>query len=499
MSAHDDNKNGEGLSLHLDEVHDSSVTGLTVFEERQRTPEEKKIERKLLLKIDFIILPLLALVYFLASMDRGDLANAAVAGMSENLHLTGKQLANCVSLFYVGYIVFQLPGDLFLRKVTPPIQLCLAMVSWGLVTTLLSQARNYATLAGLRVVIGAAEAFVQAAPLYVTLWYKRNELASRIGILFSMQALAGSFNGLIAYGIETNLNGALGVAAWQWIFLIEGPITIACGFIILALLPPVPEKVRFGFTEAEKSMAMLRSREAYNTLHAKITPKQLLGLMKDVKIYLYIVLYCCTNVNLASVGGFLPLIIKSLGYKSVHAQLLTIPVFACAVTSILIFGFASDRTRHRGGFLVTAYAITAVGWIILLVAGVEHKKLAFGGTFVIAVGTYPTVILSLGWLNSNIIGFTKRAASLAAINMVGQSFSIAGSMVFDSPPTYRKGKIFALSFALLGMLVAALLMGYLHVQNHKKRQNQHTPDARERRRMDLEEICEDHPDFFYWL
>lgn len=154
MSAHDDNKNGEGLSLHLDEVHDSSVTGLTVFEERQRTPEEKKIERKLLLKIDFIILPLLALVYFLASMvcsgcaqrvydrsanfiqDRGDLANAAVAGMSENLHLTGKQLANCVSLFYVGYIVFQLPGDLFLRKVTPPIQLCLAMVSWGLVTTL---------------------------------------------------------------------------------------------------------------------------------------------------------------------------------------------------------------------------------------------------------------------------------------------------------------------------------------------------------------------------
>lgn len=68
MSAHDEVKNGEGLSLHLDEVHDSSITDLTVFKERQRTPEEKKIERKLLLKIDFIILPLLALVYFLASM-----------------------------------------------------------------------------------------------------------------------------------------------------------------------------------------------------------------------------------------------------------------------------------------------------------------------------------------------------------------------------------------------------------------------------------------------
>lgn len=92
-----------------------------------------------------------------------------------------------------------------------------------------------------------------------------------------------------------------------------------------------------------------------------------------------------------------------------------------------------------------------------------------------------------------------RAASLAAINMVGQSFSIAGSMVFDSPPTYRKGKIFALSFALLGVVVGALLMGYLRMENHKKRQNQHTPEAADRRRMDLEEICEDHPDFFYWL
>ena len=58
--------------------------------------------------------------------------------------------------------------------------------------------------------------------------------------------------------------------------------------------------------------------------------------------------------------------------------------------------------------MIIAYAITAVGWIILLVAGIERKKLAFGGTFVIAIGTYPTVILSLGWLNSNIIGFTKR-------------------------------------------------------------------------------------------
>jgi hypothetical protein len=121
-----------------------------------------------------------------------------------------------------------------------------------------------------------------------------------------------------------------------------------------------------------------------------------------------VVLYCCTNVNLASVGGFAPLIIKSLGYKSYHAQLLTIPVFACAWASILTFGFTSDRLKLRGPFLMAAYAIAAVGWIMLLVAGAEHKLVAFAGIFVVAIGTYPSVILNIGWMNTNIIGFTKR-------------------------------------------------------------------------------------------
>ena len=86
----------------------------------------------------------------------------------------------------------------------------------------LSVANNYPTIAGLRILIGAGEAFIQAAPLYLTLWYKRDELAKRAAIVFSMSALAGSMNGLIAYGVLENLNGLYGRAAWRWIFLIEG-------------------------------------------------------------------------------------------------------------------------------------------------------------------------------------------------------------------------------------------------------------------------------------
>lgn len=83
-------------------------------------------------------------------------------------------------------------------------------------------ANSYSALAGLRVGIGAGEAFLQAGVLYLSLWYKRSELASRGALFFSMAALAGAFNGLIAYGIIKNLDGVHGLPAWKWIFLIEG-------------------------------------------------------------------------------------------------------------------------------------------------------------------------------------------------------------------------------------------------------------------------------------
>ena len=72
----------------------------------------------------------------LSLQDRGDIGNAAVAGMSKDLHLTPQMLSNCSAMFFVGYIVFQLPGDLFLRVVTPPLQLALALMVWGLFTAL---------------------------------------------------------------------------------------------------------------------------------------------------------------------------------------------------------------------------------------------------------------------------------------------------------------------------------------------------------------------------
>lgn len=151
------------------------------------------------------------------------------------------------------------------------------------------------------------EAFLQAGPFFLSFWYKREELATRGAVFFGMSAVAGAFNGIIAYAIEKTLAGTGGWLAWRWLFLIEGVlksklghlspipandgclgvVSVGWGFVIIALLPPLPDQVRWGFNEKEKALAKQRQIEAYNDPSAKIRPKKVLEIFKDRRYYLY--------------------------------------------------------------------------------------------------------------------------------------------------------------------------------------------------------------------
>ncbi|OKL55581.1 hypothetical protein UA08_09178 [Talaromyces atroroseus] len=443
--------------------------GLDMHEMAVLSAEEMRAERRFVLKLDLIVLPLIAVMYFLATLDRGDISNAAVAGMNDELHITAHQLSQCVAFFYIGYIVCQIPGNLFMRMIGPNIQLGCAMIGWGLGTTLLCEAKNWQSIAGIRVMIGAIEAFIQAGPLYLTLWYRREELATRGAIFFSMMAVAGSMNGLIAYGVEYNLNGVHGWGAWRWIFLIEGIMSVGMGFVVLALLPSTPEKTTWMFSEKEREIAMRRSREAFNVAHTKIEPKQLIAVVKDPKV---------------------------------------------------VFVFVHE---YQSGMLLKLLAGNASSaWIFdttdPAVDNSSSRNLSFGSTFLVGMGTYPAVVLIQSWMNSNIIGFTKRyeicrdvadypptnadfpsrAGSLAFIMVFGQSFALLGAEIFDDAPHYYRGKGLSLGAMVVAPVVTLLFMFYLRRANDRKRRDQDSEEAAAKRALSLEEICDAHPDFMFW-
>lgn len=123
-----------------------------------------------------------------------------------------------------------------------------------------------------------------------------------------------------------------------------------------------------------------------------------------------VVMYSCMNVSLASFGAFLPVLLRSFGYSTLKTQLYTIPIYVVVAASILAIGFLSDHFKKRGIFLILCCSIASLGWLLLLVS--KSQKLSLAACFLIGLGTYPQVVLIQTWMNSNVLGFTKRYACI---------------------------------------------------------------------------------------
>ncbi|KAL1647057.1 hypothetical protein SLS58_002827 [Diplodia intermedia] len=458
--------------------------------------EMRKMEVRVRRKTDFAVLPLLCSVYFLAQMrrkGRSDLANAKVAGMDQELGLTAQMYSNVSSIFLVGYIVFQLPGTLLLRKIGPPTQFASAMVVWGTVTACTVVADGYAALMVIRALIGAAEALIQGAILYLSFWYRYNELATRGAILYSTVALAGSFNGLLAYAIQLTLDGANGWSAWKWIFLIEGVVPVAWAAVVATLLPSTPERIRWGFSAAEKEAVVARSRAVHNTGDSTIRPKLILRLLADPKFWMVVLVDSGAHFCTSSLSNFTPAILQGLGYAGVDAQLMAVVVYAAAFVGILASCWISDRLGQRGVVICVDAALAAVGYALLL--GLTDDTARLVATCLVACCAYPLVVLSLAWTASNNVGYTFRASAAALINIVAQTVAIGGNQAFNDPPYYRKGLGVSLAMICMSGVVAGLLVLYLRAANERKVRDQHSEKGERLRACTVDEVGNAHPDF----
>ncbi len=144
----------------------------------------------------------------------------------------------------------------------------------------------------------------------LSFFYTYRELATRGAVFYSMATLAGAFNGIIAYAITKNLNGTGGWLAWRWIFLIEGILPIGASIFVFLLLPASPQSARFGFTEADKKLAVERSRLAHNNLEEKLDIKKIYKPLLSLSFWGFILISCCAHFATSSFSNFLPLIVK---------------------------------------------------------------------------------------------------------------------------------------------------------------------------------------------
>lgn len=244
-------------------------------------------ERKLVAKIDLRVIPLLCILYLLAFLDRVNISNANIFGLSTELNLNPRtnQYNTALVIFFVPYILFEIPSNVLLKKFRPHVWLSGCMFMFGLVTLLQGFVTSYGGLLTTRFFLGVFESGMFPGSFYlIGMWYRRSEAQKRYSFFFSSTTLAGAFGGLLASAIGL-MEGMRGYRGWRWIFILEGLLTCVVAIAFFFLLPDFPEDAKW-LTEEERNyvQARLRVDQGRSAAERKITIRDIGRVFKDPKI-----------------------------------------------------------------------------------------------------------------------------------------------------------------------------------------------------------------------
>ncbi|TVY84627.1 putative transporter [Lachnellula suecica] len=385
-------------------------------------------EKEVLRKMDLHLLPMLSLLYLISFLDRGNIGNAKIEGLTQDLHMSGPQYNWCLTVFFFTYCAVEVPSNLMLRKLRPSVWLPTIMVAWGIVMTLMGIVQSYHGLLVARLFLGLCEGgLFPGVTYFITMWYCRHEGQLRQALFFGSASIAGAFSGLLAFGIA-KMDGVGGLAGWRWIFILEGIATVLIAVLAFFVLYDFPDTAEFLSTEerawvvhrlkyqgSKDSGQMVAETEKFQWKHVKEA-------FTDWQIFVGIWMYWGIVCALYGVSLFLPTIINELGYKSSTAQLLTIPIYVTSALLTVLVAYYSDKSRiGRAPFVFLPMCAILIGYIIALAASAHGNLpgLVYAGVFIAACGIYPAFPGNITWLSNNLAGSYKRGAGMAVHLGVG--------------------------------------------------------------------------------
>ncbi|KAK6967111.1 high-affinity nicotinic acid transporter [Favolaschia claudopus] len=426
-------------------------------------------ERKLVRKLDLALIPWLSLLYLLSFLDRTSIGNAKLYHLVPDLHMTDDQYLISLTVFFFSYAIFEVPSNVFLKRLRPSIWLSLLMLLWGVMMTVQGLVHNYGGLVGMRWMLGTFEAgLFPGVNYYLSCWYKRSEFGIRAAIFFSAATVSGAFGGLLAAAIS-KMEGVGGKPAWAWIFIIEGLATVLAGAASFWIIQDFPDTAKF-LTEAERTAVVrrLQSDDQFSAAGEDLKWKYIWKSLLDWKTWVGMVIYVGADMPLYAFSLFLPSIINQLGFKATPANLLTVPVyfFACCITCLV--GFLADRFGHRGFFNIGFLCIGGAGYIILISS--RSAALSYFAVYMATCGIYPVIPNTIAWVSNNVEGSYKRSVSLAMVISFGNINGAVSSNVYRAKdqPWYPLGHGLVLMYIGFGLISSLTYHFLLRAENARR-------------------------------
>ncbi len=409
---------------------------------------ELDLGKQTLRKVAWRLIPFVCLLYVLNILDRANVGFARLQ-MQDDLGLSEATFNLGYGMFYLGYLIFEVPSNLLMRRVGARLWIARIMITWGVISSLTMFAHDQWTFYGLRVLLGIAEAgFFPGIILYLSYWFPNRERAKMTAFFMVAIGLASVFGNPISGFIMQYLDTTAGLHGWQWLFLLEGIPSMMLGVVVYFFLTDYPKDAQW-LADQEREWLVAHMQHEQQQRQQRHNADHLAAIL-HWRVWWLIAIYFTVAVGTNAGGAYFPKLIKAQFAELTTFQigLLSAIPHVCSVVGMSLMGISSDRSNERRMHLAAAALLAAVGWS--LAAWNPSPVLALLGLCVAQTGmmsmlpvfwTLPTAFLTgaaaaggIAMINSvaNIGGFFGATIlggfglwSMAAILLVGAILSIA--------------------------------------------------------------------------
>ncbi|KAJ5960769.1 uncharacterized protein N7479_007919 [Penicillium vulpinum] len=433
---------------------------------------DKAAESRLRLKIDLYIVPTVAVMYLFCFIDRANVGNAKLAGFDKDLKLEGYDYNAVLSIFFVSYIVFEIPSNLMCQWIGPGWWLPGITLGFGVCSVATAFVTDMSSAAGVRFLLGLFEAgLMPGIAYYLSRWYRRSELAFRLSLYIVMAPLAGAFGGLLASGILL-LDSFGSLHSWRMIFAIEGIVTIGIAVVAFFTLTDRPATAKW-LSQEEKDLAIARVKSerigATEVLDKFDMAKTLRGIFSPVTLVTALI-FGLNNITVQGLGFFAPTIVKTIYPNAtvVSQQLHTVPPYIVGAFFTLLLPYLSWRFDQRLIFFVIGPPLMMTGYIMFLAS--EDSMVRYGATFIIACGAYAFGALCNAHASANVISDTARSSAIGTVVMfgnIGGLISTWSFLPFDGP-NYPIGNGLNLATSTTTLILGIGLWVYIKWDNRRR-------------------------------
>ena len=418
--------------------------------------DEDALGRRTIAIVRRRLIPFMFLLYIVAYLDRINVGFAALQ-MNQDLGFSDAVYGFGAGIFFVGYVLFEVPSNLILHRVGARAWIARIMITWGLVSAAMMFVQSAAMFYALRLLLGVAEAgFFPGMLFYLTHWFPERERARAVALFMTATAVAGLIGGPIS-GALLQLNGLGGLAGWQWLFVLEGLPAVLLGVVVWFYLAEGPEAARW-LPAAEQAwlVATLKRERDATTMRDRYTARSAL---LSGRIWALGALYFLLVTAMYGVAFWLPQIVRNLsGFGDFAVGLASALPYLAAAVSMVPVARHSDQTGERRWHVAVPCALGGLAMVATAYAGNPVAGLALLSCGAIGIWS----ALGPCWaLPMRVLSGPAAAAGLALINSIGNVGGFVGPSLVGwarEATNSFEGGLLVIAVSMIGAAVVALMI-----------------------------------------